>query len=160
MARYTKRGERLNKGDLAILSHLRRDARKSLVDVAAETGIPVSTVYDRVRRYEGGVIKKHTCLLDFQKLGFNIRLWIFAKVRGEQSLKQLVELLNRHKNINSAFKLSESRCFVMDCIFMNMSELDDFLDQLDSCAIEERKMHFVSEEIANERFLEIEGKMQ
>lgn len=77
----------MKKNDLAIISHLRRDARKSLVDVASETGIPPSTVYDRVRKYEGGVIKKHTCLLDFQKLGFSIRMWMFIKARDEASLR-------------------------------------------------------------------------
>ncbi|MFO8015726.1 MAG: hypothetical protein R6U32_01335 [Candidatus Woesearchaeota archaeon] len=140
----------MDDNELIILSHLRNNARKSLVEVAREARIPISTVYDKVRRYEQGLIKKSTCIIDFQKLGYNIRLMLFAKVRDEEKFRSMAED-NRH--MNSVFRLNDRGSYLADCIFMHMAELEDFLQELEGCGAEEKSMHFVSEEVVRENFI-------
>ena len=36
--------------------------------------IPISTIYDKLKKYDGNIIKKHTAILDFEKLGFGIKV--------------------------------------------------------------------------------------
>lgn len=140
----------MNEKELAILSHLRKDARKSLVDVANEADIPISTVYDKVRKYEKGIIKKHTCILDFQKIGYNIRVMMLMKIRDEKNFR---EIAKSHRNVNSVFKLSDQGKYLADCIFRYMTEMEDFLTSLSECGVEENDMHFISEEVVRENFL-------
>jgi len=66
--------------ELLLLSHLRSNARKNLTNISKETGIPISTIFDKIRKYEGDVIKKFTSLLDFGKLGYDIRVSVMLKV--------------------------------------------------------------------------------
>ena len=66
-----------------ILNELRKNARVSLLEVAKKTNIPLSTVYDKVRNYEGEIIKKHTSIIDFQNLGYHARRIIALKVKKE-----------------------------------------------------------------------------
>lgn len=144
----------MNEKDIMILSHLRKDARKSLVEVADETGIPVSTVYDKVRKYESSIIKKHTCIVDFQKIGYNIRVVMLLKFRNERDFRKLVQ---SHANINSVFKLHDQGMYLIDCIFMYMTEMEDFLIKINEHGIEEKNMHFISEELVRENFLATKG---
>lgn len=135
---------------IMILSHLRSDARKSLVEVAKETGIPVSTVYDKVRKYEKSIIKKHSSIIDFQKIGYNIRVMMLVKLKKDEEFRKLA---NSHSSINSVFKLNEHSMYLIDCIFMYMGEMEDFLAHLEKCDVEEKDMHFISEEVVRENFL-------
>ena len=66
--------------DLRILAHLRNNARASITGISRKTGIPVSTIFDRIRVYENQLVHKFTALIDFSKLGFNVRANIFLKV--------------------------------------------------------------------------------
>lgn len=140
----------MDENDIIIMSHLRRNARKSLVEVANETGIPISTVYDKVKKQEKMIIKKHTCIIDFQKIGYNIRSVMLVKLKDDQGFKLFA---NTNYHVNSVFRLNEQGMYMIDCIFMYMAEMEDFLSQLDKCSVEEKTMHFISEEIVRENFL-------
>jgi len=54
--------------DLLILKHLRNNARKTLTSISKETNIPTSTVFDRLRIHEKGIIKKYTSIIDIENL--------------------------------------------------------------------------------------------
>ena len=70
----------LDEKGLLILSHFRSNARKNLTKISKQTGIPVSTIFDKLKMYESSIIKKHTALLDFQKLGYDIRVDFIVKI--------------------------------------------------------------------------------
>ena len=72
----------INKKDILIISNLRIDARMPLTKMSRKTNIPVSTIFDRLKINENGLIKKHTCILNFSKLGYNVRANIAFKVNN------------------------------------------------------------------------------
>ena len=51
--------------DLLIISCLRENSRNNLTNISKMTGIPISTIFDWLKKYEGSIIKKHTALLSF-----------------------------------------------------------------------------------------------
>lgn len=76
----------VDKKGLLLMTFLRKNARENLTRLSRKTSIPVSTIYDKLKGYDGNLIVKHTTLLDFSKLGFNARANILLKV--ERSLRE------------------------------------------------------------------------
>ena len=71
----------MKKQDTLIVSLLRENSRMSLTDMSRITKIPVSTLYDKIKIYNKGLIMKHTTLVDFAQLGFSTRARVLLKVK-------------------------------------------------------------------------------
>jgi Lrp/AsnC family transcriptional regulator for asnA, asnC and gidA len=70
----------LDEMDLRILEHLEVDGRKSFSDIAADLGVTLSTVSNRVRRLiEDGILVIHG-FLDPYQVGFNAPALILVSV--------------------------------------------------------------------------------
>lgn len=136
--------------ELPMIAALRRNSRASLMDISKASGIPVSTVYDKLKRYERGVITKHTSLVDFQKIGYPIRTQILVKIRDEKRFKEFIE---NHPYINSVFAIDGAYNYALDCIFKEMQSLYLFHRELEKCAVEKKDAYFVLKEIKREDFL-------
>ena len=82
----------MEKDDLKVLMHLRRDARIKLADIARQVDLPITTVHDKVRRL-GSVITKHSTLVDFSFL-HPVRVNAVVRKKGIS-----------HPAVNSAFRI-------------------------------------------------------
>lgn len=138
--------------DIKIMRELRKNARASLKAISRKTEVPISTAYDHIKLREKDVIKKHTSILDFPKLGFNIRAKILLRIWDTE---QFQKFILQHPNINSVFKLNSDFNFMIDCIFKYMSEMEDFNSNLNKFGVKEKQTHFVSDEILRENFLPV-----
>ena len=119
----------VNNKDLKILSHLRRDSRATLTYMSKRTGIPTSTLFDRVRAQERGLIRRYTTLINFHELGYRTRAEII--IRAPASCKDgLAAFLCRHPSVNSLFKLSNEYDFLAEGVFRTRAELELFLQGL------------------------------
>ena len=141
----------LNKKDLIILSKFRKDGRKSLTKISRETNIPVSTLFDKLKKFEGNIIKKHTALLDFQKLGFDLRVNMIIKVDKEDKDK-LQEFLIKNERINSVFKINNGD-FLIEGIFVNMKDMQSFTELLERFKIEKRDEFYILDDLKKEGFM-------
>jgi DNA-binding Lrp family transcriptional regulator len=141
-----------NRKELMLLTHLRNNARESLTRMSRNTNIPVSTIFDKIKTYHGNIIKKHTTLLNFRQLGFDIKMYVFFKVSKECKTDFLSFLLN-HVNTNSLFRINSGYDYLVEFIFRDMKKLSDFNEQLEKFHIEEKKEFFVLEDIKRESFL-------
>ncbi|MBW2968926.1 Lrp/AsnC family transcriptional regulator [Candidatus Woesearchaeota archaeon] len=63
----------VKKKDLLLLAYLRENARRHLKEISKKTGVPVSTLHDRIRANAGDCILRNCCLLDFDALGLMLR---------------------------------------------------------------------------------------
>ena len=140
----------IKESDLKIMAALRKDARQTLTSISKQTKIPVSTIYDRIRKHENGVIKKHTSILDFPRMGYNIRLNFLLKVKNQWKFK---EFISKHKNVNSAFRVEGEFNFMMDCIFKQMNEMQSFTEKIEEFGIEKKQTNFIIEEVVRENFM-------
>lgn len=143
----------LNKKDLVILSNLRKNSRETLTSMSKRTHIPISTIYDRLKFHEGGLIKKHTCLLDFNRLGYATRANVLLRV-DKASREELRNYLVRHNNINSLSKINNNYDFLVEIIFKEIKELEDFLEKLeDKFKIKSKLVFYIIEDLKREEFL-------
>ena len=142
----------MEKKELLILAHFRNDARKNLTKISRKTGIPVSTLFDKLKAYEGNLITKHTSLLDFNKLGYDVRVQLILKVRKEQR-EELQDFLMKHFTVNSFYKINNGFDFMVETLFRNMHEYHQFNENLDNFGIQKKHEFFILQELRREAFL-------
>jgi len=146
-------GKMVSKKDLLIIAELRNNARESLTDMSKKIHIPISTIYDRLKMNEGSLIKKHTTIIDFAKIGFYTRANMMFRVSHEQK-GELKEFLMRHHSINSVFQINNGYDFLAEGIFKHIKELEDFMEGLESkFKIEAKQVYYIVDELKREAFL-------
>lgn len=137
---------------LEIIQHLRQNSREKLTQMSRKTSIPVSTIFEYLKSFENDIIKKHTCLIDFKELGFDLRVTML--IQSNQETKQdLQKFLLGHTQVNTVYRINNGYDFFAEVLFRNMNELQVFLDELDTRGIKKRKEHYVLDEIRKEAFL-------
>ncbi len=145
------------------MSQFRRNARENLTKASRRTGIPVSTLYDRLKKYEGSLIKKHTTLLNFSALGFSLKVLMIIKVLPERK-DSIMHHLEKHHRVNSLYKIANGYDIMLEGIFKDLREYQIFCESIDAFSIQDRQDFFVIEDIkqedflANEEYLEILGQ--
>lgn len=144
----------LGNKEIKILGDLRHNGREKLTKISKHTNIPVSTIFDKIRRYEEkNIIKRHVCLIDFAKLGFEIDVCILLKVEKNEREK-LKEFLNEKECLNSIFKISNSYDFFVEGIFENMLHLQDFVDELEeNFSLVRNDVLYIVNDVKREEFL-------
>lgn len=88
MEKYSNFMVSLDEKDIAILRELEENAKRTTGIIAKRTGIAVTTVHNRVKRFEKeGIIKKYAPVLDYGKLGQGIHALIFLTVESKSEGK-------------------------------------------------------------------------
>lgn len=143
----------LKKSDILFLTFLRRDARQTLTKISKQTRIPISTLYDKLRQHEKNFVFKHTTLIDFSKLGYNSRAKILLSTLKEERDK-LKNFLKEHPSINSLFKINNGYDFLVEGVFENVRELEDFMELLDEkFDLQQKKVFYIIEDLKREEFM-------
>jgi Lrp/AsnC family leucine-responsive transcriptional regulator len=143
----------MDKRDMVILSYLRQNARETLTKMSRLTQIPVSTIFDKLRNIEDYVIKKHTTLLDFGKLGFSIRATLFISVKKEKKA-ETANFLLMHQNVNNLLKINNGYDFMIEVVFKSITELETFKEKIDEkFGIKTSETYFIIEDIKREAFM-------
>jgi len=138
--------------DILLMTYFRRNARENLTQISRWTSIPVSTIFDKLREFERGLIQRHTTLIDFRKLGFDIRIDILFKV-AKESREEFKEFLINNENVNSIYRINSGYDYLVEGIFRDMSDLQRFMELLERFKIEAKQELFILEDIKRESFL-------
>jgi len=140
---------KMTKKNRLILKHLRNNARMSFSSISENTGIPVTTVFDNYHRLmRNEVITRHTSLVDFKKLGFHFRSFVFVKTRNKNDL---FTYLKDKENVNSIFRISNYD-YMIDVVCPTIKEFYLFIDDLRDFSIIKLEVHNVIEQIKKEEF--------
>jgi Lrp/AsnC family transcriptional regulator for asnA, asnC and gidA len=142
----------LNIKDLKILAHLRQDSRVNLTKISKKTLMPVTTIFDKMKKYQHDIIQKSTILVDFKKLGYDIRVQILVKVAQEKR-EDFRIFLQKSFSINSVYRINNGFDYMIEAIFKDMIELEIFNDQLDTQGITAKQEHYILEDIRKEEFI-------
>tara|TARA_Y100000310_G_scaffold345334_1_gene463879 strand:+ start:1785 stop:2252 length:468 start_codon:yes stop_codon:yes gene_type:complete len=139
--------------DQLIIALLRENSRMTLTKMSKKTSIPVSTLYQRLKSYKEGIVKKHTALVDFNKLGFTARARVLLKV-DKKKKEDLRKHLLTSQFTNELHKVNNGYDFMAELIFKSMKELEAYVDTLDEkFSIKEKKTFYIVDEIKEEGFL-------
>jgi len=143
----------MKKGDDKIISHLRSNARISLTKLSRETGIPVSTIFERIKMHEKEIIVKHTALLDFFKMGYSTRANITIKI-DKKRRDDAAKYLRTHQNVNNVYKITNGYDFLIEGVFKNLLDLENFNEDLeDRFKVKNKQVYFVIQDIKREGFM-------
>lgn len=145
----------LKEKEMKMLGFFRNNSRTSLTKLSRLTKMPVSTIFDKLKEYEEkNLIKKHTSLVDFKKLGYDIKTQILITAKKDNRDK-VQEFLINHSKVNTVFRINNGYDFMIEAIFKNMLELDKFTRILDEYNLKDKKEFFVMEDIKREEFMTI-----
>jgi DNA-binding Lrp family transcriptional regulator len=139
--------------DYKILAHIRNDAGKPVPKISKETGIPNSTIYEKVNRQFKKLVKRRTALLDFSNLGFHSIVHFALRCR-EGNKDEVRKFLIEHPRINSLHRVNFGWDFLAEGIFRNIGEAEDFRLEIEQKFSPYAMERFsVVEELKREQFL-------
>ena len=133
--------------EVLLLKRLRNDSRRSLNSISKEINIPTSTLFDTLKKLESEVIIRHVSLIDFPKLGYNLKV-IFSISLNQK--KELKKFLMESRHVNSLSSLING--FHAECVFKDLKEMTEFKEDLKKFEIDEIKEFFIVDEIKREEF--------
>ena len=140
--------------EILLIANLRKNCRQSLKTISKATKIPISTIYDKLRVYEKGVIKRYTSIINYQKLGYNIRAQVLLKVKNEKR-QEFQDFIMKQMSVNNVYKVNNGYDFMVDFIFKEFTESEKFLEEIDDRFIIERKhVSYVINELKTEGFMD------
>jgi DNA-binding Lrp family transcriptional regulator len=143
----------MKQSDIKILQQLRENARASLTGISKKTGIPVSTIFDRIRSYENQMVHRFTALLDFSKLGFSVRAKILLKVAPD-CRDAVRKYLMAHERVNNLLRINNGYDYAADCFFLNIKEAEEFVEELEmQYRITDKVVFHIIDDIAREKMM-------
>jgi len=138
--------------DFQILKHLRKNNRGTLTNISKSAGIPVTTVYDRIKMLDQNqIIKKSVCLLDFSKLGFHVKTHFALKVKERE---QFLEFISKQDCLNSLYRINHGFDFLFEAIFRDMNETRAFSELIEkNFTVLNKQFYYILEDLKQEEFL-------
>jgi DNA-binding Lrp family transcriptional regulator len=143
----------MEKTDIKIIACLRSNARTSLKKMSKLLGIPISTIFDKIKFHRGKTIKKYCAIIDDNLLEYNARAKVFIK-KGNIKKDELKEHLMKHLNVNNLYKINNGYEFIADVVFKGMQDLEAFLENLEQkFGVKNPEVHYIIDELKSEGFL-------
>lgn len=139
--------------DKKVLQQLRTNARDSITNISKRTGIPTSTVFLKIKDHENSVIKKHTSLLDYSRLGFNQWQEIAIKL-AEDCNREFEQYLLEHENVNTVYQINGGYDYIIETVHRNIREYLDFVKEMESkFKIAEKEEFQIINDLKRESFM-------
>jgi Lrp/AsnC family transcriptional regulator for asnA, asnC and gidA len=130
----------MNAKDLAILNELRRDARMTLLDIAHHTGIPLSTVHERMKRVQQELVTKNTMLVRLDRLGFPHRM-LYAFTAKRLDFNEL----RSHPHLNGFTTIANGKDTLIEMVFRTVAEATLFEEWLTPRVANLRTVHLIED---------------
>jgi len=116
--------------DRIILEELKRDASQSITKLSKKTGLPRTTVGERIRRMVAKqIIKKFTVMIDYEKIGLPITAFILVSFlpNPEISQRQLAKRISKMKNVSDVYIVSGEWDLILKVRGKSMEEIGELI---------------------------------
>jgi Lrp/AsnC family leucine-responsive transcriptional regulator len=123
----------MSEKDRRILDELMVDARKSVVDISNDLGIPRATVQERIQRMkQSGVIRKFVAVPDYSLLGRPVTAFILVSfMSGAISQRELGQLMSQMPRVDEVHLITGEWDIILKVRVASMDELGKLiLDKL------------------------------
>ncbi len=143
-----------------ILNVLKENSNLSTSKISKKTGIPITTVFNRIKKMEQeGIIKKYTVDLDHKKLGKDIVAFIFVNIEykslKEKKIldKEFLQKIAQDSRVEEAKKITGRYDIIIKVIAEDMHELNEFITKIqgDPSIIKTETMVVLDEASLNEK---------
>ncbi len=120
----------IDEKDLKILEVLQEEGNITFVELGKRLNMSPSTAYIRVRRLKQmGFIKKVVSIIDYQRLGFKVRAFIFIKV-DPKKLESVARELANIENVLQIQDITGEPSLLAQVIARDNEHLAQILDQI------------------------------
>lgn len=92
--------EQLDEIDIQLLSHIQHDGRKSFTDIAAETGLAVSTVRNRLTRLIDAKVIQIIGRVEPERVGFHVYARIGIAVRPISDINAVAQRIAKLQELS------------------------------------------------------------
>jgi len=123
-----------------------------LKKMSAQTGIPVTTIHDQLKK-SNPLIQKHTVLLNFEELGYFARAYLVISVEQEDR-QRLALFLEKSFEVNSLYKVNNGYDFLAELVFKKIKDAESFIAKLEKdFKLKAKEVHYILEDVKREEFL-------
>jgi len=121
---------KLDNNDFAIIDELKKNSRLSEKKLSKKTGIPMTTVHNRIKKLrELKIIKKFTIELDYTLLGKPITAYVLIKTMPGVDQKILLSELSRMANVKEVAMVTGEFDLLFKVKTASMEELNKLVVQ-------------------------------
>ena len=118
----------LDEKDFMLIDELSKDATLSEKKLARRTGIPMTTVHNRLRKLrEFGVIKNYTLRLDYAKLGRPLVAFVLVKVMPGTSQKEILDKIASIHHVCEVAMITGDFDIIFKARVATMEELNEIV---------------------------------
>lgn len=121
----------MDEKDVAILQILQDDAKAPTGRIAKQTGIPTTTVHNRIKRMEAeGIIQGYAPIIDWDAIGLGLHAKVFVTAQGadhDVDQEQLADAISRLPGVRSASIVTGTHDLILDVRVRNVQALDRLL---------------------------------
>jgi len=142
----------MDRKDLMILSLLQDNAALSINEISERVALSATACWKRIQNLnQGGVIRKQVCLLDNQKLGVGVTVFVSIKTdrhdlewlqrfaAGVRDMPEVVELYRMSGDIDYLLKVVVPDIHGYDLVYKKLIRIVELFDVSSSFAMEELK---------------------
>ncbi len=119
--------------DLRILKILQLDSSLAASDVARRVGLSASPCWKRINRLQSeGIIKRRTAVLDAERLGFGLTVFVSIKT-GEHSsgwLKDFADKITAMPEVMEFHRMAGEVDYMLKVVVRDMKVFDEFYKRL------------------------------
>jgi Lrp/AsnC family leucine-responsive transcriptional regulator len=120
---------KLDSLDIAILDKLQANARITNVELAREVNLTASPCLNRVRALEEcGVIRQHVTLLDTERLGLRLNVFIQVSLekQREDALNKFEETIVRRPEVMECYLMTGDSDYLLRVLVRDVQDLERF----------------------------------
>ena len=125
--------DRLDGVDRKILGAMQEDASRSLDEIAEKAGASRTAVWHRIRKLRAaGIIRRHTAVLDPDKLGLEACFFVLIRTSEHQKgwQERFLETLKGRPEVMEAHRLAGDVDYILKVRVRNAKAYDDFYQAL------------------------------
>jgi len=119
--------------DYAIINILKKDAKLSTQQIARKTGIPITTVHNRVKKLKtNAIIKNYTITLNDELIGnvvaFVLISFMYRTADGRTTdQEELAKKISKNENVEEVNIIAGSSDLIVKVRAKNVNELNNFV---------------------------------
>lgn len=124
---------KLDEKNKKILELLKGDAKLTTSQISKKTGIPITTIHNRIKKLESsGIIKGYTVLVDHKLLGEEVLVYILATVNynisGKKiSQEEIARILKSNSAVEEVNILTGMNDMIIKARFSSIAQLNKFI---------------------------------
>ncbi|MEP2773277.1 MAG: Lrp/AsnC family transcriptional regulator [Fulvivirga sp.] len=121
---------KLDETDLALLRLLQQDAKMKHKELAAELGLTITPIYERIKRLEkSGVIKQYATLLDPVKIGKELICFsmVTLEKHSQAYLKEFEAKVMQIAEVMECYHLAGEYDYILKVVVKDMNQYQQFI---------------------------------